>query len=95
MDPTIEINERVDVIPVFYARSPERLLCVPKRMKYRNQEIEFTVFGLRHPTAKGKRMIHVFEMSDGINDYRLEFDAETLTWTLVSMVEGRQKYEHD
>jgi hypothetical protein len=28
-------------------------------------------------------------MSDGTNDYRIEFDAEGLTWTLVSMVEGR------
>ncbi len=43
---------------------------------------------MRHPTSKGKRMIHVFEMSDGINDYRLEFDAERLVWTLVSMIEG-------
>ncbi len=33
-------------------------------------------------------MIHVFDMSDGTNDYRLEFDAERLTWTLVSMIPG-------
>lgn len=88
MDPTIQINERVDVIPAFYGSGPERLLCVPKKMRYKNREIDFTVLGMRHPTAKGKRMIHVFEMSDGANDYRLEFDAESLTWTLVSMMEG-------
>ena len=89
MDPTIAINERVDMVTIFHANASERLLCIPWKMKFRNQEIVFTVFGLRHPTAKGKRMIHVFEMSDGVNDYRLEFDAEGLTWTLVSMVEGR------
>lgn len=88
MDPTIEINERVDVIPAFYGSGPERLLCVPKRMRYKGRDIDFTIFGMRHPTAKGKRMIHVFEMSDGVNDYRLEFDAESLTWTFVSMIEG-------
>jgi hypothetical protein len=49
---------------------------------------------MRHPTSKGKRMIHVFEMSDGTNDYRLELDAERLTWTLVSMLEGRH-VRHD
>jgi hypothetical protein len=43
---------------------------------------------MRHPTVQGRRMIHVFDMSDGINDYRLEHDAERLTWTLVSMIEG-------
>ena len=88
MDPTITINERVDVITVYYAHASERTLCIPNKMKYRGQEIVFTVFGMRHPTAQGKRMIHVFDMSDGSNDYRLEFDAEGLTWTLISMVEG-------
>lgn len=89
MDPTVVINERVDIVPIFYAHAPERTLCVPWKMKYRGQEIIFTVFGMRHPTAKGKRMIHVFDMSDGVNDYRLEFDAESLTWMLISMIEGR------
>jgi hypothetical protein len=88
MDPTIFVNERVDIVPIFYARSPEITICVPWKMKYRNQEIVFTVFGMRHPTVKGKRMIHVFDMSDGANDYRLEFDAEVLTWVLVSILEG-------
>lgn len=86
MDPTMRIDERVDVVPIFHADSPERTACVPWKMKYRGQEIEFTIFGMRHPTVKGKRMIHVFEVSDGANDYRLEFDAERLTWTLVSMI---------
>lgn len=89
MDPTIEINERVDVVPIFYANAAERLICVPWKMKYRNQDVIFTVFGMRHATEKGRRMIHVFEMSDGTNDYRLEFDAERLSWMLVSMLEGR------
>jgi len=57
-------------------------------MRYQNQDISFTELGLRHPTTAGKRMIHVFDMSDGVNDYRLEFDAESLTWTLVSILEG-------
>ena len=89
MDPTIHVNERVDVVPIFYGHAPERTLCIPWKMKYRGQEIVFTVFGMRHPTEKGKRTIHVFDMSDEANDYRLEFDAEHLTWTLVSIMEGR------
>ena len=88
MDPTIQINELVPMVPIFKPDASEILRCYPYKMKYRNQEIEFTIFGMRHPTAKGKRMIHVFDMSDGINDYRIEFDAERLLWTLVSMVEG-------
>lgn len=88
MNPVIEINERVDIVPIFYAHASEPLICVPWKMKYRNHEIEFTKLGFRHPTSKGKRMIHVFDMCDKDNDYRIEFDAERLIWTLVSMMEG-------
>ena len=88
MDPTIKINERVDVITVFYAKPNGLDICMPKKMKYQGREVTFTTLGMRHPTAKGKRMIHIFDMSDGVNDYRLEFDAENLTWTLASMIEG-------
>ena len=88
MDPTTFINERVDVVAVYYAAAPERRLCVPVKMRYRHQDITLTVLALRHPTEKGKRMIHIFDVSDGVNDYRLEHDAERLTWTLVSMIGG-------
>lgn len=88
MDPTNIINERVDVVSIFYADAPERLVAIPHKMKYHNNEIIFTKFAMRHPTSQGRRMIHVFDMSDGINEYRLEFDAERLTWMLVSMVPG-------
>ncbi|MDZ7744196.1 MAG: hypothetical protein U5K77_00330 [Candidatus Saccharibacteria bacterium] len=88
MNNSILINERVEVITVFRTHSSEGSICVPAKMKYKNQEILFTELGLRHPTSKGKRMVHVFDMSDGANDYRLEFDAEMLTWTLIAILEG-------
>ena len=88
MDNTLLINQRVEVITVFRHGTNSLLLCFPAKMKYKNQLIEFTELGLRHPTSKGKRMVHIFDMSDGINDYRLEFDAEGLTWTLIAIMEG-------
>src|SRR5690348_13182929 len=89
MDPTVQINERVEVIATFHTVSGERLICFPRKMRCREQEVTFMVFGMRHPTDKGRRMIHVFEMSDGVNDYRLDLGAERVAWTLVSMLEGR------
>jgi hypothetical protein len=32
-------------------------------------------------------MVHIFDMTDGTADYRLEFDAQALTWTLVSIAD--------
>lgn len=88
MDPTVAVNQRVDVVTIYHATASENKLCVPWKMRYGGREVVFSVFGMRHPTTRGKRMVHVFEMSDGVNDYRLEFDAERLTWKLVSIVEG-------
>ena len=87
MDPTKLINERVEVIAGYRKNCDASKICIPVKMKYKNQEIKFSELGLRHPTMKGQRMVHVFDMSDGDNDYRLEFDAEGLTWTLVAILD--------
>lgn len=94
MDNTIEVEERVDVITRFRTAGDPLAICFPAKMLFRGQVIEFTELGLRHPTTKGRRMIHVFDMSDGSNDYRLEFDAEGLTWTLIAILPG-QLHEDD
>lgn len=88
MDPTILINRRVDVVCSFKGDGDIQSICFPHKMKYQGKEITFTELGLRHPTVQGRRMVHIFDMSDGANDYRLEFDAESLTWTLVATIEG-------
>lgn len=88
MDPTIRVDERVDVLAV-YGSGRGAPPCMPVKMKYKNQNIVFTKLGLCHPTTKGRRMIHVFDVSDGANDYRLEFDAESLIWTLKAILEGQ------
>jgi hypothetical protein len=41
-----------------------------------------------HPTKKGQRMVHVFDMTDGDADYRLEFDAQELIWRLVAITDS-------
>jgi hypothetical protein len=89
MDPTVEINERVDVVAVFRRRGDIVSLCLPSKMRWRGQEISFSELALRHPTVAGQRMIHVFHVSDGSNGYRLEFDAMALTWTLVALIGGQ------
>ena len=89
MDYTIEVDERVEVLVRFATHGDPLAICWPAKMKFRGQVITFTELGLRHPTTRGKRMIHVFDMSDGQNDYRLEFDAEGLTWTLVAILPGQ------
>ena len=81
MDDETFLNERVEVIATF---GEGLRLCVPVRFRRASgREIEVTELGLRHPVAAGTRTVHVFDVTDGGADYRLEFDSERLTWTLT------------
>jgi len=75
------LNERVQVIAVF---SGGLNPCRPIRFKRKNgREITISEIGLRHPSMRGKRAVHVFDVTDGQADYRLELDSEQLTWHLT------------
>lgn len=87
MNPIIEINEIVDVVAVFrHVKSPTTVQ--PIRMRYHGRDITFTKLGMCHPVRHGTRLHYVFDVSDGANDYSLDFDTTTLTWTLVAMIDG-------
>ncbi|MBI2592176.1 hypothetical protein HYW36_01745 [Candidatus Saccharibacteria bacterium] len=83
MENVVAINKDVNIVAYYFKRGTKRLRCFPKKMEWDGKNVIFTEQGLRHPTKKGQRMIHVFDMTDGSADYRLEFDAQALTWTLV------------
>ena len=88
MENVIEINKAVNVVAFYFKNAGQRLKCFPKRMEYEGRRVDFTETGLLHPTKKGQRMVHVFDMTDGSADYRLEFDAQSLDWTLVYVADG-------
>jgi hypothetical protein len=81
MNDELLLNERVEVIAVFgEGLNP----CRPVRFRRASgREIDITEIGLRHPAQQGRRTVHVFDVTDGGADYRLEFDSERLTWTLT------------
>lgn len=81
MDDEIFLNERVRVVASF----GEGLnVCKPIKFRRANgREVLVSELGLRHPTRHGQRTVHVFDVTDGGADYRLEFDSERLTWTLT------------
>lgn len=79
------INKDVSIVAYYFHNRGRRLRCFPKAMEYNGRRVNFTETGLVHPTKKGQRTLHIFDMTDGNADYRLEFDAQQLTWTLVSI----------
>ncbi|MBA3757649.1 hypothetical protein H0X09_02180 [Candidatus Saccharibacteria bacterium] len=87
MEDIVTLNKDVSIVAYYFHNRGSLLKCFPKKMEYEGKSVTFTKTGLRHPTKKGNRMIHVFDMTDGQADYRLEFDAESLSWTLVSIAD--------
>jgi hypothetical protein len=81
MNDELFLNERVDVVATFsVGLNP----CVPVKFRRKNRrEIIVTELGLRTPVAAGRKKVHMFDVTDGEADYRLEFDSERLTWKLT------------
>lgn len=81
MNDEIFLNEQIEVLAVF---KPGHRPCLPIRFKRASgRVVEVSELGLRHPVSNGLKTIHVFEVTDGGTDYRLEFDSERLTWRLT------------
>ncbi len=81
MDDEIFLHERIEVVAVFGAGLNP---CRPLKFRRANgREIAITEIGLRHPSIQGKRTLHIFDVTDGSADYRLEFDSQQLTWQLT------------
>lgn len=93
MEDVTKINKEVSIVAFYFKNEQRRLRCYPRRMEYGGHRVDFTEAGLVHPTTKGKRMVHVFDMTDGQADYRLEFDAQALSWKLVYIAD--QAYAPD
>jgi hypothetical protein len=75
------LNERVEVATLFGSG-----LNPCKPIKFRRTSgrvIDIEEIGLRHPTSDGRKTVHIFDVTDGQADYRLEFDTERLTWMLT------------
>lgn len=81
MNDEIFFNEPVSVKAVFKRGHQP---CMPVSfLRSNGREVAVSELGLRHPVAKGSKTIHIFDVTDGNADYRLELDSESLVWTLT------------
>jgi hypothetical protein len=85
MDHVTLVNKEVNIVAYYFKNNSRRLRCFPKRMEYDGRRINFTETGNIQPVEYTEGEVHIFDMSDGEADYRLEFDAAALSWTLVAI----------
>lgn len=85
------INEEVTVTGMYFRSSnpdDRHIKGYPKRMEYEGREYTFVESGLRYLLRKGQELFEVFDMTDGMRDFRLKYDTDQHVWTLVGMKEG-------
>lgn len=81
MNDELFLDERVDVVATFGTGLHP---CRPVKFRRASgREVVVAEVGLVHPVTAGRRTVHMFDVSDGQADYRLEFDSERLTWRLT------------
>ena len=78
---TTTINKEVTVTALYF--HGKQFKSFPKRIMLDNQEITFLDSGIQYLVQKGQHLIRLFDMTDGIASYRLKFDPEQWTWTLL------------
>lgn len=82
------INQEVAVTSVYF-RPGRHLKGFPKRMEYEGREYTFLESGLRYLVRQGQKLIEIFDVTDGSQDYRLSFDSSAYRWTLIGVRENQ------
>ena len=73
------INERVSVI-MKYDRGTS--VVMPVKMRWQAKDYLINKLGYYHRTREGRTIQHIFHVTDGLLDFRLRLDSDTLHWTL-------------
>jgi len=79
------INEKVSVVTVY---NRMKGLVIPCKIKWQNRIYRIKKIGFHHTIREGRKLCHIFSVTDGNLDFRLKFDSETLHWTLEEVSDG-------
>ena len=78
------INKEVSVNSMFFS-GRGNFRSFPREITYDNQQVTFVESGMRYLLQKGHKMVQLFDMSDGHSNYRLQYDTQEYTWTLLKI----------
>jgi len=80
-----KINEKISVVTVF---DREKRTVMPQKIKWQGRIYIIDKIGYHHKVKQGKKLLHIFSVSNNSLAFRLELDTETLFWTLQEVSDG-------
>ncbi len=60
-------------------------IAYPWVLHWRGARYMMIKIGLHHTLREGRVLIHIFSVTDGISQFKLRFDSETLGWKLLEI----------
>jgi hypothetical protein len=75
------INEQVSVV----SYNTPTVSVRPWMMTWNKRKYLFTSCGLHYTTKRGNTLLHIFSVVTDSACFKLEFDTEYLTWTLLEV----------
>lgn len=90
-DARVTLNKEVSVTALYFHNNGN-LKSFPKRIEYEGREVTFLESGLRYLIHKGQRLTQIFDMTDGVANYRLRFDDQDKLWTLIDIAESPRAF---
>ncbi len=76
-----ELDEKAEVVALF--KRGQLHNCRPLKFRFKRREVAVSEIGLMYPIYKKGVLIHIFDVTDGAADYRLELDTKLLTWRVT------------
>lgn len=77
-------NKEVSVNSLTF-KGKGKLRSFPKQITIDAEEVTFVETGMHYILQKGQSIVQLFDMSDGRQNYRLQFDSSNFTWTLLKV----------
>lgn len=79
------VNEKISVVTIFDSDTGSVL---PKKIKWGRHIYLIETLGYHHKIREGRKLLHIFSVSNQTLAFRLSFDTENLHWTLEEVSDG-------
>ncbi|HEX9502809.1 MAG TPA: hypothetical protein VF974_00615 [Patescibacteria group bacterium] len=73
-----QINEPIEVVSIFRENK-----LIPFKFFWQGQEILIKKVNLTHSRFEGRVKFYFFAVSDNTNYFKLQFNTDNLSWTLL------------
>lgn len=79
------INEKVSVL---FSYNRETGQVMPRKIRWQGRDYFISKTAYHHKVKEGKKLWHIFHVTDGNMDFLLKLDTDNLHWILEEVCDG-------